>query len=231
MLTYGFYNSVRGDRKYDAIQMSSIFDGIITDGVFDNVGDSLMVRAGTGMQIIVGSGRAWFNHTWTYNDTDLGIAVQQSEIILDRIDALVLEINEETRMNRIIFIPGTPASEPEKPELVNTELIHQYPLAYVTVRSEVTEITAADIENAIGLTDCPFITAPLEHIDATELVTQWSAQIRLMMEGGEQLFLDWFQHLMDELTEHQAANLQRQIDEIQTMSTSQIDSALENIWV
>lgn len=231
MLTYGFYNSIRGDRKYDAIQMSSIFDGIITDGVFDNVGASLMVRAGTGMQVIVGSGRAWFNHTWTYNDTDLGIAVQQSEIILDRIDALVLEINEETRMNRIIFIPGTPASEPEKPELINTELIHQYPLAYVTVRSEVTEITAADIENAIGLTGCPFITAPLEHIDATELVAQWSAQIIDVMDQGEQAFLAWFEHLMDELTENQAANLQRQIDEIQTMSSSQIDDALANIWV
>lgn len=231
MLTYGFYNSIRGDRKYDAIQMSSIFDGIITDGVFDNVGDSLMVRAGTGMQVIVGSGRAWFNHTWTYNDTDLGIAVQQSEIILDRIDALVLEVNEETRMNRIIFIPGTPASEPEKPELINTELIHQYPLAYVTVRSEVTSITAADIENAIGLTGCPFITAPLEHIDASTLVAQWSAQIIDVMNQGEQAFLEWFEHLMDELTENQAANLQRQIDEIQTMSSSQIDQAMSNIWV
>ncbi len=36
-VTFGFYNSVNGDRKYDAIQMSSIFDGIIRDGVFQHL--------------------------------------------------------------------------------------------------------------------------------------------------------------------------------------------------
>ena len=28
-VTYGFYNSLNGDRKYDAKQFSSVFDGLL----------------------------------------------------------------------------------------------------------------------------------------------------------------------------------------------------------
>ena len=42
-LTYGFYNSVDHDRVYDATQFGSIFDGVINDGVFQNIGDLFAV--------------------------------------------------------------------------------------------------------------------------------------------------------------------------------------------
>ena len=32
----GFFNSLNGDRKYNAAQMSAIFDGLIIDGVLWN---------------------------------------------------------------------------------------------------------------------------------------------------------------------------------------------------
>ena len=44
-VTYGFYNSKNQDRRYDAIQMSSIFDGIIRDGILQHVGTAMMVNA------------------------------------------------------------------------------------------------------------------------------------------------------------------------------------------
>ena len=56
--TYGFFNSLNGDRKYTAEQLSSIFDGLITDGVFDSIGDILATVPGSGMQVIVKSGKA-----------------------------------------------------------------------------------------------------------------------------------------------------------------------------
>ena len=39
-ITSGFYNSYNGDRRYNAEQMSAIFDGIINDGVFSNIADA-----------------------------------------------------------------------------------------------------------------------------------------------------------------------------------------------
>ena len=89
-VTYGFYNSKNGDRRYDAIQMSSIFDGIIRDGVFQHIGTAMMVEESEGMTVNVGIGRAWFNHTWTLNDAPLPLTVPLSEVILNRIDAIVL---------------------------------------------------------------------------------------------------------------------------------------------
>ena len=43
-LTSGFYNSINGDRTYNAEQMSSIFDGIINDGVFASIGKVFQVK-------------------------------------------------------------------------------------------------------------------------------------------------------------------------------------------
>ena len=47
-VTCGFYNSLNGDRKYNAIQMGRIFDGLIGDGVFATVGNAFVVKAANG---------------------------------------------------------------------------------------------------------------------------------------------------------------------------------------
>lgn len=179
MLTYGFYNSVNHDRKYNAIQMSNIFDGIIRDGIFMSIGERFVVTAeGSDMFIIVGSGRAWFNHTWTLNDAPLLLEVPQSELLLNRYDAVVLEVNfdQETRANAIKIVKGTPSSAPVYPTMVNTNTVHQYPLAYIYVEKNVTTIRQADITSMIGQQSTPYVTAPLETIDIEEMVAQWEDQ-------------------------------------------------------
>lgn len=205
----GFYNAINHDRTYDAVQMSSIFDGIIEDGIFQNIGNHLAVTAdGTNMYVSVGSGRAWFNHTWTNNDTEYPIEVEQSEVVLSRIDSVVLEVNSEesVRNNTIKILKGTPSSTPVAPELTNTTAVHQYRLANILVEANVTTISQGNITNFIGTSETPFITGLLETIDADSLLAQWNAQ-----------FDEWFEHLHNELDENQAANLQNQIDAIQDM--------------
>lgn len=92
-VTYGFYNSLNGDRKYNAEQVSSLFDGLIIDGVFASVGTAFAVKATTGITVNVGIGKAWFNHTWTLNDSILPLEAPEAEVLLDRIDAVVLEVD------------------------------------------------------------------------------------------------------------------------------------------
>ena len=162
-VTFGFYNSKEGDRRYDAIQMSSIFDGIIQDGILQHVGTAMVVKESEAMIINVGIGRAWFNHTWTLNDALLPLVVPQSEILLNRYDAVVLEVDsrEAVRANDIKIIKGTPASNPTKPTMVKTNDRWQYPLAYIYVGAGVTSIRQANITNCVGTSECPFVTAPL----------------------------------------------------------------------
>lgn len=202
-VTYGFYNSLNKDRVYNAEQMSSIFNGIITDGVFASIGGSLMPIAGTGMQVFVKTGKCWFNSTWTLNDALLPLDIPAADVSLTRIDAVVVEINSavSTRANTIKVVKGTPSANPAKPTLANTETLHQYALGYVTVSAGVTSITADKIEVNVGKTTCPFITSVLQQTDITALFNQWDAE-----------FNTWFANVQAQLSGNVAANLQRQID-------------------
>ena len=186
MVTSGFYDSLNHDRRYSSIQFGSIFDGVIRDGVFQHVGSRLMVSQNSGMMISVGTGRAWFNHTWTYNDSILPLTVPQSEVILDRVDAVVLEVDarEEGRINAIKIVKGTPTSKNAKPPAMLKEKNRwQYPLAYIKVAAGVTSIRTADITNKVGTSDCPFVTAPLDKMSIDDLVKQWADQWRVFYEN------------------------------------------------
>lgn len=215
----GFFNSVDHDRLYDATDISRLFDGLIQDGIFASIGDCLVVKQSNQMNVTVGTGRAWFNHTWSYNDALYPVTIPPSEILMDRIDAVVLEINsvESVRANSIKLIKGTPSSTPAKPVLTNTKEVHQYPLAYVTVGKEVTSIRQADIENCVGTSACPFVTGILEVISIEQLIPQWkdilnrfveenTANFNTWMNGEKQDYQAWLTAAKKEITDWQATS-------------------------
>ena len=158
-LTYGFFNSLNGDRVYDAEEFASFLDGIVYDGVYAAVGNKFYVQATSGMNVTVDTGRAWFDHTWTLNTTKLALTLQDSDTIYDRIDAVVLEINKTTRMNSIKVIAGTPSEHPAKPALIKTTLVKQYPLAYITVPVRSSNITQSNIQYMVDTSETPLCSA------------------------------------------------------------------------
>lgn len=214
--TCGFFNSENGDRKYNAEQMSAIFDGIIADGVFTTIGDHMAVTAGTGMQVLVGTGKAWFDHTWNVNDAAYPLTIAASDVTLSRIDAIVLETNhsDSVRLNKLRVVQGTVASSPAKPTLTNSEKVHQHPLAWVTVAPGVTQIAASAIENAVGTSACPFVTGIIATTAIDDLFNQWNGE-----------FDEWFDNLKAQLSDNVVANLQKQIDEAKTAKYTVIDDS------
>lgn len=212
-VSFGFYDSLNGDRKYTAAQFSFLFNSLIKDGVFMHVGEHLNVKEGTGMQVNVRSGFAWFNSSWTRNDTDYPLSILASDLLQTRIDAVVIEVNEavSSRTNSIKVITGTASSSPQKPALTNTAEIHQYPLAYVTVGVGVTSITQANIENCVGSDPCPFVTGILDTIDISTIVSQWETQFNEWMDNRQDGFDTWFENVQDTLSEDQAGNLYNMI--------------------
>lgn len=173
-VTYGFYNSLNGDRKYDAKQFSSVFDGLLEDGVFSTVGTAFSVTAGSGNiadsgnMVNVGPGKAWFYHTWTLNDEDLVLELSEAEAVLDRIDAIVIDVDarDSVRENSIKVIEGTPSSSPTKPRLLPTLTSgndhRQYAIAYVTRHAGSTSISQSDIEYVVGTDETPIATGVLQ---------------------------------------------------------------------
>lgn len=223
----GFFNSSSGDRKYDALDLSSIFDGIIEDGVFATLDNQFAVKPGTGMQVTVDTGKAWFNHTWTINDAILPLTIEAADITLDRYDAVVLEVNntDPVRRNDIKIVKGTPAGIPKKPTLVNETDVHQHALAYILVGKGVTSIEARFIEIVVGKSETPFVTGPLKTVPIDELFAQWESE-----------FDYWFENLKGNLEGDVAANLQKQIDERVKIADRATNEELatgtnENKWV
>lgn len=247
-VTYGFYNALYHDRLYDAIQMSSLFDGIIQDGIFSTIGTAMIVTAPEdGLYVNVGPGRAWFNHTWTNNDTEYPIEAEEAEVVLDRIDAVILEVNSgaTVRANSIKFLKGTPSSEPVKPTLMHNAEINQYALAYVRIRAGQTTIFQSDVENVVGTEETPFVTGLLQQVSIDQLILQWEAAFQqhfanwvatnereyeewseeqeIAFEGWREAqeadFEAWFQNLEDQLDSNQAAHLQLQIGNLNDLTT------------
>lgn len=189
----GFFNSLNGDRKYNAAQMSAIFDGLIIDGVFASIGTAFAVKAAGGLTVNVGVGKAWFDHTWTVNDSILPMTAPEAEVLLDRIDAVVLEVNgtESVRENTIKFVKGNPSSAPSRPILTNEGNVHQYPLCYIYRKYGTAVINQADITPMVGTESTPFVTGILQTISLDELLGKWQDELDRFTDARSQEVDDW----------------------------------------
>lgn len=189
----GFFNSLNGDRKYNAAQMSAIFDGLIIDGVFASIGTAFAVKAAGGLTVNVGIGKAWFDHTWTVNDSILPMTAPEAEVLLDRIDAVVLEVNgtESVRENTIKFVKGNPSSAPSRPTLTNEGNVHQYPLCYIYRKYGTAVINQADITPMVGTESTPFVTGILQTISLDELLGKWQDELDRFTDARSQEVDDW----------------------------------------
>lgn len=213
----GFFNSLNGDRKYNAAQMSAIFDGLIIDGVFASIGTAFAVKAAGGLTVNVGIGKAWFDHTWTVNDSILPMTAPEAEVLLDRIDAVVLEVNgmESVRDNTIKFVKGNPSSAPSRPTLTNEGNVHQYPLCYIYRKYGTSVINQADITPMVGTESTPFVTGILQTISLDELLGKWqdeldrftdarSQEVDAWIAQEESDFTTWFNKMKADLQQEQA---------------------------
>lgn len=189
----GFFNSLNGDRKYNAAQMSAIFDGLIIDGVFASIGTAFAVKAAGGLTVNVGIGKAWFDHTWTVNDSILPMTAPETEVLLDRIDAVVLEVNgmESVRNNTIKFVKGNPSSAPSRPTLTNEGNVHQYPLCYIYRKYGTAVINQADITPMVGTESTPFVTGILQTISLDELLGKWQDELDRFTDARSKEVDDW----------------------------------------
>lgn len=199
--TSGFFNSVNGDRLYNADQMSRIFEGLITDGVYESVANKLAVQPNSGMTIQIATGRGWFGRHWVNNDSEYKLTVDQSDVILNRYVAVVIKVDDTDAVRDAVpYLKYSDyATTPVKPTMTRTETVKEYCLAYIYIKAGATAITASDIEDTRQDTNlCGWITGLIDQITPDTLYTQFTA-----------LFNEWFsglQDLIDENTETMLVN-------------------------
>lgn len=210
MLTSGFFNSKNNDRIYDATDFASVFDGVVSDGVYMGIGDHLFVSAVEGtMTVQIGTGRAWFDHTWTLNTSAYELTLEQSELLQDRIDAVVLDVDhrEAYRENTFRIVKGVRSTDPQKPTLIQEEYHKQYPLAYIRVGASVSGISQNNITNAIGTSECPFVTGIIQTINIDTLIANWEVEWDNKLAEQSNDFNAWFAQAKDQLNATETGQL------------------------
>lgn len=229
--SFGFYNSFNHDRRYNAIQMSMIFDGIISDGIYATIGEAMVVKATSEDNVVVvGPGRGWFDHTWNYNDADLPVNAPISDVLLKRIDALVIDINanENYRENKIVWVQGTPSSNPVRPTMINALEHHQYPLCYVERKPNIEKILQADITNMVGSSECPFVTGILQTINIDQLLLQWKDQWAQFVIEYEKTADEWMDDQKADFTAYYT-EFKRQMDAFEAASGKEFNDWFASI--
>lgn len=229
----GFFNSKNGDRKYDALQVGELFDGLINDGVYETIYNQFHVTSYDGKRTLkVDTGRGWFHHTWIKNDRPKLFTLADSKSTYNRIDAMVIEIDlYSVRTDDIKLITGTESLTPTRPTLLQGENgVYQIPLSYVNVKGISTtgqsNVTTADITNMVGTSACPFVTGVVSVMNIDMLVEQWGAQWKDMLQEWYDIhdrdykewsndkkhdFLNWFRDLQVLLDGDVAENLAKEI--------------------
>ena len=208
--TYGFFNSVNGDRLYNADQMSHIFEGLITDGVYESVGNKLAVQPNEDMVIQIATGRGWFGKHWVNNDSEYLMTLENSDVILNRYCAVCIKVDDtDSVRNAVPYLKYSQfATNPVKPTMTRTETVKEYCLAYVYIRAGATEILASDIEDTRFDTElCGWVTGLITQVETTTLYAQWQAIFEGFMTQETEDFNEWFENLQIELDEETATRL------------------------
>lgn len=198
-VTYGFFNSVDGDRVYNADQMSKYFDGLVSDGVYEDVGGALQVLAGSGMTVEVQTGRAIIDCKWFNSDAVETVSITQASAILNRWTAVVVRLDVANRLMELDTVDGTEASNPVKPTMTNTALIKELCLAMVYVPAGATAISQANITDMRASGSCGWVTGIIKQVDTSELFLQWQTAYEDYYEAMTAGFEEWFSNLTQQL--------------------------------
>lgn len=190
MNKFGFFNSMSGDRKYDADDISNFFFNLISDGVLANPADNLKVVQRSGMTVSVEAGYAMIKAKYYKAESANVLTIDPADADNPRIDRVCIGLNYSARNLSLYVKKGTAAASPTAPELTRTAgVLWEICLAEIAVGAGATEITTLDItDKRADTTLCGYITGLIEQIDTTDLFAQFTAA-----------FYQWFDSLTQSL--------------------------------
>lgn len=177
---YGFFNAVmtdgKADRIYNADDINTFFEGVLSDGVYKAVNNALLVEAGaSGLTVKVNTGKALVKQHWYINDAIVTLTINSAHATLNRYTSVVIRYNKANRVIELATVDGANASTPVAPPLTQTEDVYEIVLANIYVKAGATSIASGDITDkrtyVAGLVD----PTPLNYRRYDYTVTDYTA--------------------------------------------------------
>jgi len=172
----GFFNSVNGDRRYDAAFFAEYFATFIGDGVFPNPSTGLQLVESAGMQTILKVGKGWIKGYYVINDSDYIIKHDNADGVLKRIDRVVMRLNFLKRQIEIVLKKGSQASSPTAPAVQRDAEAYELVLADVLINAGATKITQANItDQRLNKSLCGIVHGVVDQVDTTSIFNQYQS--------------------------------------------------------
>ena len=222
----GFFNasesSGKRDRVYGADDFGAIFDGIISDGIFEKYPDSVYNSetkvwspfkvipsnnpAVGHLEVTVKPGRAWFDKTWTLNDADYTVNLESRDAQLDRIDGVYIKIDKDARQNSIYVSTGDEAVNPvlKKPTDVPDHVTY-YLLATIYVAGSINSddlVVSGDITDMINQSGgAPYVKSNVTdpNITVDTILKNLENQFDSYQSKYGDEFTDWMNSIKDNI--------------------------------
>lgn len=174
----GFFNSVAGDRLYNAGRFAEYFSSFIGNGVFPEPANGLQITSNEDMTITVKAGKAWIDGYIFINDDDYMLTISPASGVLNRIDRVVLRFDTVDREIRLEVKKGAEESSPVAPTLQRDTDAYELCLANIKVDAgtiKILQTHITDMRKDINL--CGTVSTVIKADLPSGMVTMWAGLV------------------------------------------------------
>lgn len=201
------------DRSFTSAQLRKVTRQLYTDGIAQSVTNCFKVSPGNGMNILVQPGAGSVGGGIAIEDQVRTIQVQASHPTLDRIDSVVLRLDDNINYRNIdlYVVKGIEGERPNSKPPVRNDSVYEIVLAHVFVARGTNTISNYRITDTRLDTSICGLMQPRPGVDTEGIFTQY--------QDALDQFLDTVKGALDGTL---AGNLQNQINAISTNAKKSI---------
>ena len=206
------------DRAITSEPYRKLLRELFKTGIMPTESTNMQVVAGDDMNVIVKAGFAMVEGCMKLEESDRTLAVQAADANYDRIDTVVLRLddNDDARICDFYVLEGTPSASPVRPELTQNITVYEIGLADIFVPANTTVIADYRITDTRYEDERCGVISSISEFDTDTIYAQVQADMQEFKDVEQAEFYAWVEELKTKLDEADVAVLQGEIDEINT---------------
>lgn len=198
-VVFGFFDSINNDRLYGASSIGEGYDGLFTNGILAVPSNQLQVVQNQNMNVLLKRGKGYIGANWIKLQNDKILNIDESDVVLDRIDRVVFYRDMNERKMDVKVLKGTPSLNPVPPEITRNDIIYEMSLATIYIKKQQIQITDSSItDTRMDNEVCGFVTG-VNQVDTTTLYNQYQASLSEFESEKKNEYDSWFTEIKTQI--------------------------------
>lgn len=176
------------DRNFNSKQLRKVFNQMFSDGIAQNIKNCFKVSPGTGMNVIIQPGAGMMGGAIGIEDKARTIQVQASNPTLDRVDSVVLRLDDNPNYRTIdlYIVQGDASDLPKAKPPVRNDTVYEIVLAHIFIARGTNSIPEYRITDTRLNSSICGIMQPRPGADTTGLFTQYQDALNEFLDTVDQ---------------------------------------------